>query len=331
MIRRFLLTVSAVTAPLLIAVPASAAIDVNPATAITRQVTVQLIQTALDNGASPATAFGNASQRANIEASLDVIWAQAGIDINVLPTITSWNNTTAYRGDLAVSPRPSGDLNSTFTSASNAGKLSLDLLTLNLILVDRVPAFAQLGESQAAGYARVSGNGIMGFVGDNLLTFQDGLDVVASVMGHEIGHNLGLDHVGDANNLMAGSNGTSERLTSGQVSTARLSNFARLYTPLALTGDYNGNHVVDAADYVVWRNKNGPAADYTAWRNNFGKTGGAGSGTGGSGTSAVPEPAALACLLIAISARLAARRNRGQQERERTTWMGYNESAQHSS
>jgi hypothetical protein len=43
--------------------------------------------------------------------------------------------------------------------------------------------------------------------------------------------------------------------------------------------DYNGNGIVDGADYVKWRNDNinGPAG-YTAWRNAFGTTGGGGNG-----------------------------------------------------
>ena len=57
---------------------AAAAIIVDPPQPLTRRVTVQLIQTALDNGSSPATAFGNSTQRADIEASIDSIWAQAG-------------------------------------------------------------------------------------------------------------------------------------------------------------------------------------------------------------------------------------------------------------
>ena len=60
-------------------------------------------------------------------------------------------------------------------------------------------------------------------------------------------------------------------------------------------GDYNGNNIVDAADYVVWRDnpttlKNEgaspnmvDAADYTFWRSRFGDTSnaGLGSATGG--------------------------------------------------
>jgi hypothetical protein len=65
-------------------------------------------------------------------------------------------------------------------------------------------------------------------------------------------------------------------------------------------GDYNGNSVVDAADYVLWRN-GGPlqnevdtpgaadAADYTAWRARFGNTSGVGSVLLAS--VPIPEPA----------------------------------------
>jgi PEP-CTERM motif len=70
-----------------------------------------------------------------------------------------------------------------------------------------------------------------------------------------------------------------------------------------LAGDYNGNGVVDAADYTVWRDKLGQSvtipgdttpgtvvqADYDVWKNNFGAH--AGSGSGALSVGAVPEPA----------------------------------------
>jgi hypothetical protein len=63
-----------------------------------------------------------------------------------------------------------------------------------------------------------------------------------------------------------------------------------------LPGDYNGNGIVDAADYVVWRD--GPALPegYTTWRANFGT----GASAPGLAASAVPEPTALFSVLLLV-------------------------------
>jgi hypothetical protein len=78
------------------------------------------------------------------------------------------------------------------------------------------------------------------------------------------------------------------------------------FTPPGVQGDYNNNGVVDAADYVLWRD-GGPLqnevdtpgtvnpADYDAWRARFGNTSGAGAG------GAVPEPAVGMLLFIAAA------------------------------
>jgi hypothetical protein len=81
---------------------------------------------------------------------------------------------------------------------------------------------------------------------------------------------------------------------------------------VGVPGDYNDNHVVDAPDYVLWRNNLGAAnetgihnngdgggvtvSDYTYWKARFGNTSGAGVG---SVTATVPEPASFALLMIA--------------------------------
>lgn len=88
-------------------------------------------------------------------------------------------------------------------------------------------------------------------------------------------------------------------------------------TPIsALTGDYNGDGVVDAADYTVWRDaqeagattltnrdpsKSGPVDedDYVSWRANFGMTAGAGAGTSAA-SAHVPEPTAWALAWYAL-------------------------------
>ena len=84
-----------------------------------------------------------------------------------------------------------------------------------------------------------------------------------------------------------------------------------------LAGDYNQDHVVDAADYTVWRNNLGAAAgtlpndidggvigeaQYARWKANFGATGGAGSlnGLAGASPSQVPEPGAGVLALLGV-------------------------------
>jgi autotransporter-associated beta strand protein len=68
----------------------------------------------------------------------------------------------------------------------------------------------------------------------------------------------------------------------------------------ALPGDYNGNGVVDAADYVVWRKNDGTSTGYNTWRAHFGQTAGNGAAFKSvAASSAVPEPPALAPIVLA--------------------------------
>ena len=78
-----------------------------------------------------------------------------------------------------------------------------------------------------------------------------------------------------------------------------------------VAGDYNGNGVVDAADYVLWR-KGGPLQnegrtsgvvdqqDYLFWRAQYGAATGSGSGSSLNGGAAVPEPAVFISLAIGL-------------------------------
>ena len=84
---------------------------------------------------------------------------------------------------------------------------------------------------------------------------------------------------------------TSQLYTSGVLSVA---------VP-GLSGDYNQNGTVDAADYVVWRNGLGTIYtqdDYTMWRANFGRS--FASGAAGAPQAPVPEPAAISIITLAI-------------------------------
>jgi hypothetical protein len=69
-----------------------------------------------------------------------------------------------------------------------------------------------------------------------------------------------------------------------------------------LTGDFNNDGSVDAADYVVWRKSDGSQTGLNLWRANFGNM----IGSGGAAlldSSGVPEPASwiVACLLLSVS------------------------------
>lgn len=97
-------------------------------------------------------------------------------------------------------------------------------------------------------------------------------------------------------------------------------------TAPGVPGDYNGNNVVDAADYVLWRN-GGPlanevdvpgtinAADYAAWRVRFGNTSGSGVTVPLNVGTQVPEPGSLLlsiCSSIALIGVYLIRRVRGK-------------------
>ncbi|MFO0790006.1 MAG: hypothetical protein U0805_11170 [Pirellulales bacterium] len=92
---------------------------------------------------------------------------------------------------------------------------------------------------------------------------------------------------------------------------------------VGVSGDYNGNGVVDAADYVLWRNggplQNDPtpgvqAADYDYWRSRFGATSGAGTGLGAA-SAAVPEPSCVALAVFTLLGWFAtSKRNRNYTE-----------------
>jgi hypothetical protein len=92
-----------------------------------------------------------------------------------------------------------------------------------------------------------------------------------------------------------------------------------------LMGDFNADGIVDAADYVVWRDSAGSTgsglaadadgdnlvsqSDYEIWKANFGDH--AGGNLGGLSAVAVPEPAALilsACVFASLVVRRFPRR-----------------------
>ncbi|WP_425396015.1 hypothetical protein [Aeoliella sp.] len=99
--------------------------------------------------------------------------------------------------------------------------------------------------------------------------------------------------------------------------------------PLGLEGDFNGDGLVNLADYTVWRNNLGSsadlngngdensgsagvvdAADYALWKQNFGASAAAASVTA---TAQVPEPSAVLLVLSGVACCLVGRLRLGQR------------------
>jgi len=78
--------------------------------------------------------------------------------------------------------------------------------------------------------------------------------------------------------------------------TIRTTNIVTVLTA-PLSGDYNHDGTVDAADYVVWRKTDGTPAGYDAWRANFSQPSGSGSVANANAT--IPEPTTLMMLIVA--------------------------------
>jgi hypothetical protein len=94
------------------------------------------------------------------------------------------------------------------------------------------------------------------------------------------------------------------------------SNFSVILEVTGVPGDFNGDMVVNAADYVDWRKGLGTIYtpdEFDIWTGNFGETAGGGAGaTPSSSTPGVPEPASLVLCFLAAAYCYSARLNSGR-------------------
>lgn len=184
-------------------------------------VTVQPIIVSNNNGSNTAEYFGSQAELEIIMDLIDEIYLQASIDVHWL-TPNTWNNTFANVGDNPAGSRPQNDLGDVVTSGDNAGVGNTDPLILDMYFVEISAGFSNQSENVANGLAYVGFNGSTVHVGDNLVGFQGGREVVARVVAHELAHNLGLGHVHEHDNLMD----DGDQLNQSQIQTIRDSQYS---------------------------------------------------------------------------------------------------------
>ncbi|HVJ46969.1 MAG TPA: PEP-CTERM sorting domain-containing protein [Luteolibacter sp.] len=201
----------------LAACDAGAQLLVNPALPITHTLYVQpIVARQTSFGGETATFFGDSLQQAEIEGYVDLIWAQAGINVTFLAPVF-YDNDFAYDGapaDYSSSPRPESDMTPMFTT----GPVSTDPTVLNMFFLGIVPGFTAQGDLTANGLSFLDRNGVAIYIGETLLGWDLGRQAAASVVAHEIGHSLGVNHLVESQNLMEVGH-TGHRINSAQVTT----------------------------------------------------------------------------------------------------------------
>ncbi|MEM9478364.1 MAG: hypothetical protein AAGA58_01740 [Verrucomicrobiota bacterium] len=192
---------------------------VNGYSSLIREVIVQPIICKKSNGET-ALFLGDEETESYIKAQINRIWIQSGIRV-------VWSDPTYFVNDFCYdgSPgnyyqgvhRPPDDHLIEIVDYEGFHMLHPDPTVVNMFFVRIVPGSSLLSPYTAAGLAFVDSNGLTMTVGAELLNFTEGRDAVASVISHELGHNLGLGHMGGDDNLMAPA-ALTERLIDAQTS-----------------------------------------------------------------------------------------------------------------
>jgi hypothetical protein len=233
------------------------------------------------------------------EVTTNVFFGPDVVGAGSLPSLTVNTNT----GLVTITNSTSANLNIEFYRVSSAGSAlstagwnSLD--DQNYDAVDGPDPGTIAGDEDGEGWDEAGGSNATQLV--ELFLGESGSSFAPS-------ETLNLGNAFNPAVFGAGNNGDLQ-FTLGLLGGGQFNlNVNYVSGPAGVMGDYNNNGVVDAADYVLWRN-NGPLQnegvtpgsvtqeDYDFWRSRFGAMSGVGAGT-----TAVPEPAAVTLLLAAVA------------------------------
>jgi hypothetical protein len=254
---------------------------------------------------TPAMQVGEATFSANAAYTVDLDRNESTRSIAFLAgtvTLNTNGNTLASQSGLSIANGATvefvnGGAATFIGDIANGGILSFgnsaNMLTIQGNYTQTATGSLQIDVSSGASFDQLQISGTITLGGTLQVSFLDGYIPAAGTMFDIL--NWSGVRTGRFDTLVLPGNvnwNTGQLYTTGVLSV--ISSF--------LPGDFNGDNIVDAADYVVWRKGLGTAYsfdDLQIWRAHFGAT----AGSGSSSIGRVPEPAsplllaAAACLL----------------------------------